>query len=256
MFYPTAHPRLAAITLHDVSPATWPMCHRLLNLVFAHGRDIPVTLLIVPQWHRQASIDESRRWRAFIDALLARGCEIALHGLWHLDDGGASPSCRAAIERRILSAGEAEFAALDAAHARSRIETGLALLQRCGWHARGFVPPAWQISQQAAAVVGEFPFEYTTTLGSMTYIPGAQKWSVPCLGLSARTALRRRLSAWWIRWRLAQLADAPAVRVALHPVDACHDTTRALCDSLLASILQNRQPVTKSALCHALAGVR
>jgi uncharacterized protein len=244
--------RLAAIALHDVAPDTWPLCERLLDMIFAHGRNIPVTLLIVPQWHRRTFIHEAGEWRARIDALLSAGCEIALHGFWHVDEGGASGSLRTALARRVLSAGEAEFAAIDAEEARARIERGLDLIQKCGWPARGFVPPAWQISRQAAAVLGEFPFEYTTSLGSVTHIPGDRKWSVPCLGLSARSALRRGLSGLWIKWRLAQLANAPVVRVALHPLDAHYDSTRALCDVLLEHVLRDRQPVTKSALCRAL----
>jgi predicted deacetylase len=229
------------------------MCERLLSLIASYGENIPLTLLVVPQWHRQAPIDRSGAWRGLIDRLLSHGSEIALHGLWHVDDGGRSPSFRAALARRALSAREAEFAALSAAEARLRIETGMTLLRRCGWRANGFVPPAWQISEQAAAVIGEFPFEYTTSWGSMTSLPGAQCWSVPCLGLSARSALRRSLSSRWIAWRWAQLAEVPAVRLALHPLDACYDTTLQLCQQLLRAVLEDRQPLTKSGLCRALA---
>jgi hypothetical protein len=232
---------------------TWPQCERLLALVYGLRADIPITLLVVPHMHRGTSVDESMECRRLVDRVLARGGELALHGLWHLDEGGASPSLRVAIERRALSAGEAEFAAIDRTDARRRIETGLTVLRRCDWEPRGFVPPAWQMSAEAAAVLPEFPFEYTTSLGSMTRLPTQQRWSVPCLGFSARSALRRGLSVRWVRWRLAQLHEAPELRIALHPLDVCNRSTLAAWREVLQMVLRDRHPVTKSELCRAVA---
>ena len=244
---------LAAIALHDVSPATWPMCERLVTLISSIRADVPLTLLVVPDMHRRASILDAPDFRRAIDALLARNCEIALHGLWHLDDGRPSDSIRAALARRLLTAGEGEFVALDGGSARGRIELGLGLLRRCGWQPQGFVPPAWLISEQASHVLGEFPFDYTTSLGSITQLPRARRWDVPCLGFSARSAPRRELSTRWIAWQLTQLAKAPALRIALHPLDAHYDLTFKTWRRLLERVLRERQPVTKSALCRALA---
>jgi uncharacterized protein len=244
--------RVVAIALHDVSPVTWPMCQHLLSLVASVGKDIPVTLLIVPNMHRRAPVDEAHEWRALIDKWIARGCEVALHGLWHLDDGGRSPSLRAAIARRVLTAGEAEFAAMDTATARERIEQGLQLLRNCGWQPAGFVPPAWQISDAAASVLSEFPFEYTTTFSSITHLPKMQRYKVPCLGLSARSTFRRALTTRWVSMRSSQLASAPALRIALHPQDASHPDTLKTWTDVLPTVLHDRLPVTKSALCRVL----
>jgi predicted deacetylase len=245
--------RLAAIGLHDVSPATWPACERLVELVRSFGADIPITLLVVPAMHRRAAIDEAPAWRPLVDRVLAGGGEIALHGLWHLDDGGPSPSLGALFARRLLTAGEAEFAALDAPTARARIEKGLAMLRRCSWQAAGFVPPAWQISAAASGVLAEFGFGYTTTAGTVTSLPSGTRWSVPCLGFSARSALRRALSRLWIRRQVRRLAGVPALRIALHPIDAQYESTFESWREFLAAVLGDRRPVTKSALCSALA---
>jgi len=161
-----------------------------------------------------------------------------------------------AIERRFLSAGEAEFAAIDRNDARRRLETGIALLRRCGWKPHGFVPPAWQMSKGAAAVLPEFPFEYATSLGSVIRLPSQQRWSVPCLGFSARSALRRGVSIRWIRSRLARLNEATELRIALHPLDACHRSTLAAWHEILQTVLQEHQPLTKSELCRALLARR
>ncbi|HEY6943202.1 DUF2334 domain-containing protein, partial [Dokdonella sp.] len=130
------------IAIHDVAPATWPACDRLLALVDALGAP-PLTLLVVPDWHRRGAIDADRAFRRAIDARVARGDELALHGLVHLDE--ATPPRRALdrLRRRVLTAGEGEFAALDEGEALARIDAGLERFSRCGWAARGFVAPAW-----------------------------------------------------------------------------------------------------------------
>jgi predicted deacetylase len=244
---------LAAIGLHDVSPATWPECKRLLALVHGIQADLPVTLLVVPDFHRRAPIDASSEWRDGIDRALERGAEIALHGLSHLDDGGRSPTLRAFFARRLLTAGEAEFAALGAAEARTRIERGLEMLRGCGWEAAGFVPPAWQISDAARSVLAEFGFRYTTTLRTITALPTYTSFTVPCLGFSARSLLRRALSLRWNAWQLEQLRGAPALRIALHPIDARYAETRDGWRRIVEGALSGRSAVTKSGLCVALA---
>jgi len=242
----------AAIALHDVSPATWPECKRLLALVRSVQDGVPVTLLVVPDFHRRAPIDASSGWRDVVDRELEGGAEIALHGLSHLDDGGRSPTLRAFFARRFLTAGEAEFAALDGAEARSRIERGLEMLRGCGWEAAGFVPPAWQISDAARSVLAEFGFRYTTTLRTITALPVETRFTVPCLGFSARSRLRRTLSLRWNGRQLEQLRGAPALRIALHPIDACYAETRDGWRRFLEAALRDRRAVTKSELCAAL----
>ena len=243
---------LAAIGLHDVSPATWPECKHLLALVRSIQADVPITLLVVPDFHRRAPIDASSGWRDVVDRALESGAEIALHGLSHLDDGGRSPTLRAFFARRFLTAGEAEFASLDAAEARARIERGLEMLRDCGWDAAGFVPPAWQISDAARSVLADFGFRYTTTLRTITALPSDTRFAVPCLGFSARSGLRRTLSLRWNGWQLARLRGAPALRIALHPIDARYAETLDGWRRFLEAALHDRRAVTKSDLCASL----
>lgn len=235
-----------------MSPATWPECERLLELIRSLRADVPVTLLVVPDFHRRAPIDASPEWRDAVDRTLARGGEIALHGLWHLDDGGRSPTLRASLARRFLTEGEAEFSALDASDARQRIERGLAMLQSCGWEPVGFVPPAWQISEAAGSVLADFGFRYTTTSRAITALPTGARFAVPCLGFSSRSGLRRALSLRWNARQLQRLRAAPALRIALHPIDARHAETIDGWRRFLEAVLRDRRAVTKSELCSAL----
>jgi uncharacterized protein len=241
-----------AIGLHDVSPATWPECERILELVRSLRADVPITLLVVPDLHRRAPIDASPGWRDAVDRTLERGGEIALHGLWHLDDGGPSPTLRSSLARRFLTKGEAEFSALDEADARKRIQRGLEMLHSCGWTPVGFVPPAWQISEAAGSVVADFGFRYTTTLRAITALPTGARFAVPCLGFSSRSSLRRALSLSWNARQLERLRAAPALRIALHPIDACYAETMDGWRRFLKAVLRDRRAVTKSELCSAL----
>jgi len=160
---------------------------------------------------------------------------------------------RASLARRFLTAGEAEFSALDASDARNRIARGLEMLHRCGWQAVGFVPPAWQISAAAGSVIADFGFRYSTTLREITTLPSGARFAVPCLGFSSRSGLRRALSLRWNARQLDRLRTAPALRIALHPIDARYAETIDGWRRFLEAVLRDRRAVTKSELCSALA---
>jgi len=239
-----------AIVVHDVSPVTWPQCERLFRFIASVGANIPLTLLVVPQFHGSARIDEDLGFRRLIDMRVAAGDELALHGLTHLDDGPAPSTPTEWIARRVLTDGEAEFAALSFGEAQARIEKGLEMFARCGWRPAGFVPPAWQLNAAALSAVtsGSYPFRYVSTLGSIISLPEGERLAVPALGFSARSALRRQLSITWNNQRLALLDDTPLIRIALHPADAEHGNTMLGWRRLIHATLLDRKPVTKSVL--------
>jgi predicted deacetylase len=240
--------RAAAIVLHDVSPATLPLCKRLVDLVDGIAAAAPITHLVVPDFHRSGVMTEHIELRRWIDTRLARGDELALHGFYHLDEGNAPRTPTSWFARRMLTAGEAEFATLNALQAKQRIEQGLAAFARCGWQAVGFVPPAWQISAPARAVLSEFPFRYSSTTGTLRRLPSDLAYRVPCLGFSARTALRRWLSIKYTMARLNSLRSAPLLRIALHPADAAYPATLTAWRSIIHQVLSDRVAVTKERL--------
>src|SRR5579884_1177916 len=110
------------IALHDVAPATWPHCARWLDLLDALGAP-PLTLLVVPNFHGRGRIDRDPAFCRAIERRLAGGDELALHGYDHRDAAPAPRGARAWWRRRVLTAGEGEFAALDEAQARERIRS-------------------------------------------------------------------------------------------------------------------------------------
>src|SRR5262249_34000451 len=166
--------RTVCISVHDVAPATWPRCERLLGMLDACGAS-PVTLLVVPDYHRLGRIDGHPAFLRALERRLARGDEIALHGYHHLDDAAPPRGPLDWFARRALTQSEGEFAALAADEALARIARGVALMAALGWTVRGFVAPAWLLGRGARVALssrtGGSGFAYTTTRGGVYRLP-------------------------------------------------------------------------------------
>jgi predicted deacetylase len=235
------------IAVHDVAPATWPLCLRLFDLVDALGAS-PLTLLVVPDWHAQGRIDAAPDFRHAIDARLARGDEVALHGYFHRDDAPAPRSPLAWLRRRVLTAGEGEFAALDAGAAEARLHAGLDLLRGQGWKIEGFVPPAWLANAATRAALRRTDLRWTSTHTALIALDGGreERIAAPCLTASPRSRWRRIASRAFLRAGLRLSARAPLVRVGLHPADAEHPDLLDCWREVLTELLAARTAATKS----------
>lgn len=247
-------PRLC-IAIHDVAPATWAQCARLIGMLDALGAP-PTTLLVVPDWHRRGGIDADAAFRRAIDARVAHGDEIALHGHVHLDEAPPPRTPRAWLLRRMLTAGEGEFAALGRDESARRIDAGQRRLAACGWHARGFVAPAWLLGDGARAALAHSTFAWTSTQARLERLDDRLRIAAPVIGASARTAWRRRTSRAWLHVTARAWTDVPLLRIALHPADAAHADLLAAWRSLLIALMRRREALTKSAAIDAITRER
>lgn len=242
------------IVLHDVAPATWPQCARLIELVDSLGAP-PLTLLVVPDWHGRGRIDAASAFLREIHARIARGDEVALHGYRHCDDAPAPRSPAAWLRRRVLTAGEGEFAELDAGQAQSRVRSGLDLLRRQGWRVDGFVPPAWLASPGTRAALRHSGLCWTSTHTALIALGGGseRRIAAPCLTASPRSPWRRAASRAFLRAGLRLTARERIVRAGLHPADAGHPSLLACWRAILGELLRRRTATTKSQSIAALA---
>ena len=176
---------MLCVSIHDVAPATWSDCLRLVEAVRAVA-DIPLTWLVVPHYHFRP--EQSPGMEACLNVALERGDELALHGYSHLDTEAGSGGLRARFLRNVYTRREGEFAALTEAEARRRLELGLDWFAARGWTPTGFVPPAWLLGEGAWRALRDAPFAYTTTFSHFHCLPGArerrpvarpQRWQVP-----------------------------------------------------------------------------
>nr|WP_267877342.1 polysaccharide deacetylase family protein [Massilia mucilaginosa] len=208
------------VVIHDVAPATWPDCLRLLQAV-REVADIPLTWLVVPRWHGSAA--RSPALEAALGHLLADRHEMALHGYTHLDTAARANGWRSRFLRGVYTEGEGEFAALDVAEARRRIARGLAWFDQRRWPVSGFVAPAWLLGDGAWEAVRGHPFVYTTTWRHFHCLMPTEAQSEPAEPGPHQAVQRQRrlpplsLNPLFPRWREPKFAaPAPQRSEALH----------------------------------------
>ena len=273
-------PPLLCVSIHDVAPATWDDCARLAAAL-REAADIPLSWLVVPRYHGRPNDDAAMR--AGLDAALARGDELVLHGLTHLDTEARAAGLRQRFLRGVYTQREGEFAALSAAEARRRLALGLDWFRERGWTASGFVPPAWLMGEGAWEALNDFAFAYTTTftrfhlLGGkgnagmegaaaamnetggagagpaarLSATPFGPALFAPSLVYAARNRSGRFLSPLAAGLAARWQAGAPLVRLSLHPPDVRHPRLLAHARRLVEQMVATRHAVTKAG-CAAL----
>jgi predicted deacetylase len=160
---------MLCVSIHDVAPATWSDCLRLVEAVRAVA-DIPLTWLVVPHYHFRP--EQSPAMEACLNVALERDDELALHGYSHLDTEAGGGGLRARFLRTVYTRREGEFAALTEAEARRRLDLGLEWFAARGWTPMGFIPPAWLLGEGAWRALRDAPFAYTTTFSHFHCLPG------------------------------------------------------------------------------------
>lgn len=233
------------VVLHNVSPARWEGCQRVVaelqRCAQQAGVHLPLTLLVVPRMHGDAALPAPYlRW---LYAVQRAGHELVLHGLTHRDEGPPPRGLRERLLRHVYTAGEGEFAALSQAEAAARLREGRAWARALGLPMQGFVAPAWLMSPgtlQAAATAG---FGHTCTLTEVIALPQGQALVAPSLVFSTRAAWRRGLSLLWNTWLARRSHEARLLRLELHPADADHPVVLRCWTGLLREALAHRVPL-------------
>lgn len=239
-----AMPRAVCVSIHDVAPATWPACLRLLDAVRAVA-DIPLTLLVVPRYHGGAA--DHAGCERMLGELRLGGHELALHGYTHLDRGPPVRGAAAYFRRRIYTTAEGEFAAIGSLRAQRLLALGMAWFARRAWPVSGFIAPAWLLGPGAWQALGRLPLDYTTTLTHFHLLPARRALFAPSLVYSARNRSGRWLSPLAVSALARALKPAPLVRLSLHPADAAHPHLLRHAQRQLAALLADRVAMTKAA---------
>jgi uncharacterized protein len=228
------------VVVHDVAPATQQACDRLLKAIGEVASDLPLTLLAVPRYHCAPPT------AAFVDWLgerYARGDELALHGYTHVDDGEPSGVVDR-LKRRHYTRGEGEFAALSMSEAMRRISAGMRWFERQGFLLRGFVAPAWLMSEGTWEALRWADLSYTCTLRRLVLLPDRREMVSQSVVYSTQSAWRRQASLAWNRAVAALLRNNPLLRLELHPTDADHAPIRRSWQRVLEANLARRRPGT------------
>ncbi len=237
--------RRLCIALHDLAPATWPQCEKLLALTDEFGQP-PITLLVVPNFHGRGRVGDVPGIARAIERRVARGDEVALHGYFHRDDALPPRTPGDWLRRRALTAGEGEFAALTRDEAARRIGRGWRELTDLFQPVQGFVAPAWLSSEGTWSALRESPLRYASTRRSLIALDGMHRIHAPAISLSTRSRWRRVASRVWLRALCHMTSALPLVRLALHPADAQFPDVMEDWRGALRALLDVREPTTKS----------
>jgi predicted deacetylase len=236
--------KAVCLVLHDVAPSTWADYQPFVEAVDALG-DVPMTWLVVPDFHRHDALDANPEFRRVLDARVARGDELALHGYYHDDQEPLPNNPRDWFMRRVYTH-EGEFYRLSREAALDRLHAGLDMFQRCDWPVHGFVAPAWLMSAGARQALSELPLSYTSSPQHLYRLPDFSSIDAPGLVWSARSAWRRGLSKILSEQREQRWREAPVIRLGLHPVDMRHRFSRDYWLHTLQRLLaEGRMPLTK-----------
>lgn len=241
--------RAVCVSIHDVAPATWLQCERLLRAVRSVA-DIPVSLLVVPAYHRQRHAC-NRRFERALEYRLARGDELVLHGYTHLDEAPRAEGWRDSVVREIYTRREGEFYAIDSNEARRRLQLGCDWFAQRGWPLEGFVAPAWLMGEGGWQALADFPFSYTTTLHRFHLLRSDCALRSQSLVYTVRSSWRRHMSRGWNAVLARSLQDNPLLRISLHPIDAAYPDIVRHFYRMIESALEDRQPMTKAAFANA-----
>lgn len=238
--------RSVLLVLHDVAPETWPDYQPFVEAVDALGQ-IPMTMLVVPDFHRRNAVEGNTPFRRILDQRLLRGDELALHGYYHADDGPAPRTPGEYFMRRLYT-WEGEFYALSQHQALQRLGDGIELFRRLDWPLSGFVAPAWLMSEGTRQALRQLPLHYTSDPQHLYRLPDFTPVAAPGLVWSARSAWRRGLSRAVSAVQERCMADASTIRLGLHPVDMRHGFARRYwLDTLQRLLADGRIPMTKLA---------
>jgi predicted deacetylase len=214
---PDTAPPALLVSLHDVSPLTIDDCQRAVDMLVQLGvGPADLTVFVIPHHEGVAAIDAHPPTVAFLRGLADAGACLAMHGLTHRMPGRAfSPA--GIIRAHVFARGQGELYKSDAADTQRRLDEGVALLRRAGLDeaTRAFVPPAWQLSRAARAVVERSGFEFYEMFGGIVHRAGLRARRLIGWGsLNPIEALGTAI------WASAQSRRRPAdTRLAIHPAD-------------------------------------
>jgi predicted deacetylase len=234
--------RALAVSVHDVSPLTREATDRMLSDLAVAGVGV-TTLLVVPDHHHKADIDQDPAFLAWLRDKQAAGHEIVLHGFYHLRAPRADDSAGRRLVTQHYTAGEGEFYDLDYEEARKRMEDGREMLTGAGLEVAGFIAPAWLLGEEAEQAARSLGFAYTTRLGGVLDLRSGQWTRSQSLVYSPRSAWRRQVSLAWNAFLAARLRENPLARLGLHPPDWNYQPIKTQALRLAREMAVNRQVI-------------
>jgi predicted deacetylase len=230
---PGSVPRLV-VSVHDVSPATAEQTRRWCDDADRLG--IPLSLLVIPGPWRGVALADAPDYARVLADRAGRGDEIVLHGYTHVagPEGGAVRR----LVGQAVARGAAEFAALSADEAASRLAAGRAVLAGVGLSAEGFCPPGWLASPAAITSLKTHGFRYVTTHWGLRHLHDGRLHRGFALSHRPTGGPGERVGVALLRAAARRgAARGGLVRIALHPDDLSRPALRTQTLRAIESVL-------------------
>ncbi len=240
---PKPKARSLVVSIHDVSPITRDITERILKQIAELG--VPrVSLLVIPDHHHKGNFVDDPEFCAWLRECSGAGHEVVIHGYYHRRDQKAGESFRQKMATRYYTAGEGEFYDISGADALRIVSQARQEFRNIGLDPKGFVAPAWLLSEGADRALQRLGIGYTTRLGSVFDYHTGIHYTSQSLVWSTRSALRRLMSRFWNAHLFRRLEECPLLRIGIHPPDVQHQAVWRQIKELTARALESRTPKT------------
>jgi uncharacterized protein len=231
------------VSLHDVSPLTQTLCDSILAQLLELGVR-QTSLLVIPNYHQKAPITQDSSFRNWLARKVDADHEPVLHGYFHQRQRKGEDSLFSKLTTEIYTAGEGEFFDLSAGEACNRLQSGLEDLAFLPRKVVGFIAPAWLLSAGSEIAVRGLGFRYTTQLSCVQIFGCSSEVRSRSLVWSTRANWRAVMSLAWNRGLAITTAQAPLIRIAIHPLDVRHPAVWRQIRQLVAGMSQGRECVS------------
>ncbi len=237
---PARKGRALVVSLHDVSPHTFEACREIVGRLEVAGVS-PLTLLVIPDHHRKGHFLDDPAFCHWLKEREAKGDELVIHGFYHQRVPRAGESLRERFLTRTYTAGEGEFFDISGSEALRLVSDAREAFRKLGFQPRGFIAPAWLLSQAAERALRKLGFAYTVRLREVIDLPCERRHAAPSLVWSVRSWWRRVASRVWNRRLYRKSVRKPLLRIGIHPVDLQHRAVWAQVEALTRQAAAERE---------------
>ena len=209
------------VSIHDVAPSSRELVDEMITTLGRLGVHV-CSLLVVPDYHHQGLFTKDRQFVSWLRDLEVDGHEAVIHGYFHERPRRREESLRDKFLTRFYTHYEGEFYDLDYGEALQRITNARDEFRAAGLAPRGFVAPAWLLSEAAERAAHDAELEYTTRLHAVCDLRSGEEFAARSIVYSVRASWRRVASRAWNATLFRLLQSSPLLRISIHPPDYSH----------------------------------
>ena len=240
----TAPPsRALVVSIHDVSPLTRQQAQSILDELRGLGVS-RCSLLVVPDHHQRGHFLKDKPFCDWLLACRDEGHEIVIHGYYHRRERRVQETAIQKFITRAYTADEGEFYDIDEEDALRLVTRAQQEFASLGLHPRGFIAPAWLLSDGGEQALRKADIRYTTRLRNVLSLRDGAKHDSASLVYSVRSSWRRTVSLPWNASLFKRLKTNPLMRVSIHPPDRGHAKIWRQIAGYVALALEDRAPMT------------